>query len=648
MIRSAIGAALATALTGCVYFNTFYNAKKYYAEGERLAAEALPASAVRPDASPAEGGALPPAARAAFEKAIEKSSVVLASHADSKYADDALLLLGKAHYWLGNFPQATAALKGLLGGHPDSELRREGLLWLARASRRGGDLAASEQTTNELLAAGELSPSDRIVVELERAQLARDTGDPGRALAIYRDLLARDLELARRHDVDLLAARARLEAGDPTGALEDLRALLAGGADPERQRIATEALAEAFARAGESEQARVTYQRLLEAGLADSLAARVHVSLAESHRNAGETPQAVEEFGKAAGLQPATALASRALYQRGLLEWRVLGARETAKQTFLEAFLQDPQGASADSAAVAARVIQEIQHYQAILAGSERVLAPIPEPEVMATATYLLGELLFTQEGRRDAARELFAQIPERYPQSVWAPKTLYTLGWLEELDEVAAAADAVDHLSSETAAGIPVVAEGTASVGQDVRSSVANHGPPSVGNDVGTPERPGPDASARVFYDRLIRDFPATEYARYARDRLGVVEADLLGVVDSASEQATAEAAAAPGAPLDETLLAYSRALPRPADPLLGIQDRLLARRRGGEGDALSPIERERQLIAIEEQAAAREQAAAADTLGPDSLQLPLGEADGVQDGPPGASDRPGGTPPQ
>ena len=538
------------ALFACAYFNTFYNAKKYYGEGERL---------VR--AAP-QGEALPIPARTAFEKSIEKSSAVLASHPGSGYADDALLLLGKAHYHLGNFPQATAALQAVLDDHPQSGLRREAAPWLVKAARRGGDSALAARLADELLAGGNLERAERFELELERAQLALDAGEAERAARVYEELEREDRQLAHEKGVGILLAQALLRQGDTDSALRELGEVEEGVADPELRQDVAVAIAEALEAAGRMEEARQTYRELLGGRVADSLAARLHLALAESYRASGDASAAVEELASAAGLVPSTALAATALYQRGLVEWRDLGARDKAKQTFLEAYLQDPATPASDSATAAARAIQEIQHYEAILEGSKSVLAPLPPDEVRATATYLLAELLYVQEGDRERARALFSEMLERYPRSAWAPKVLYTLGWL-----------------TEEQAGTPA-----------------------------TGASPMPEAAD--YYRRLIEEFPHVEYAGYARERLaqpgpqpvestsfspGAVEAPGLGVSSNdslmqGSSPIPEEAGPVPGVEssqvasvesLDAKLLAFSRALPRAEDPLVGIQDRLLARRR-------------------------------------------------------------------
>jgi TolA-binding protein len=580
-LRLALQLVFCVGSWGCVYFNTFYNAEKYYAEGERLARSGEE-EAVLGDAEVA----LPPQARTAFEKSIEKSSAVLAAHAGTSYTDDALLLLGKAHLWLGNYTEGATALKALIDTQSESDLRREAMLWLVRASRKSGDAQTAARVGEELLASGELEGADRVQLQLELAEAALALEDPERAIAIYEQIQKSQPQLARQSDVELLIARARLQTGDHAGAIQTIRAFLAKRDAPRRQQRAALEMATALDAAGRSEEAREAYRELLEASVSDSLAAHAHFALGASHQSSGEAERAIEEFGSVARLMPASPLASAALYRRGLLEWRGLKARSTAKKSFLEAYLQDPQAPHSDSAVASARVIQEIEHYERILSGDQEVPAPIPAEEVRATAMYLLAELLYTQENDVEGARALFTSMLERHPGSAWSPKVLYTLGWLAE----------------QEGGALPV--------------------------------------DARAYYQRLVSEFPATEYGSYARERLdraesrsgessGAADLDPAGL-EAPDETSPLSAGNAEGAggldpegrtiatgtagsgpvaePLDPKLLALSRALPSAPDPLLGVQDRLMARRggraedrvRGGEreGPSRADIERAREAL--------------------------------------------------
>ena len=85
-INSLITIIVSMLFFGCVYFNTFYNAKLIFSEAERMRAEK-------------EGESLGNIINDKYKKVIEKSNVVINDYPDSKYLDDALFLIGRSHYY---------------------------------------------------------------------------------------------------------------------------------------------------------------------------------------------------------------------------------------------------------------------------------------------------------------------------------------------------------------------------------------------------------------------------------------------------------------------------------------------------------------------------------------------------------------------
>lgn len=98
--------------SGCVYYNTFYNARKYYDAGE-------------------------------FNKSIEKCEKILTYYPDSKYVDDAIFIMGKSHYNLKEFGEASMKLKQLVDGFPDSPFIKESYLLLGKIALEKGNLDES-------------------------------------------------------------------------------------------------------------------------------------------------------------------------------------------------------------------------------------------------------------------------------------------------------------------------------------------------------------------------------------------------------------------------------------------------------------------------------------------------------------------------
>lgn len=103
---------------GCAYYNTFYNAEKYFAEAQ--------AQPLRDNGRPA------PNAIRDYNKAMKKCGIILTDYKDSQYADDALMLLAKCLYYKGSqYSQALEKLDDLITLYPTSEFVPEAMLYKA-------------------------------------------------------------------------------------------------------------------------------------------------------------------------------------------------------------------------------------------------------------------------------------------------------------------------------------------------------------------------------------------------------------------------------------------------------------------------------------------------------------------------------------
>ncbi|HMB89645.1 MAG TPA: hypothetical protein VKP65_02285, partial [Rhodothermales bacterium] len=79
------------------YYNTFYNAEKAFDEGVKAISTSADQEAIdRNVYLPLFGGDGRVAQTQPFENAIQKSSDILRDHPNSKWVDDALLLIGKS------------------------------------------------------------------------------------------------------------------------------------------------------------------------------------------------------------------------------------------------------------------------------------------------------------------------------------------------------------------------------------------------------------------------------------------------------------------------------------------------------------------------------------------------------------------------
>ncbi len=106
-------------LSGCVYYNTFYNAKNYF---EKAKAKSLK-----------DNGRPTPQAISLYNKSMKKCGIILTDYKNSKYCDDALFLLAKCLYNKQNYMLAKEQFENFLKKYPDNELCPEAILYSAKS-----------------------------------------------------------------------------------------------------------------------------------------------------------------------------------------------------------------------------------------------------------------------------------------------------------------------------------------------------------------------------------------------------------------------------------------------------------------------------------------------------------------------------------
>lgn len=130
---------LAILLTfSCAYFNTFYNARRYY---KRAYHETKKNRSGKPTA----------AERTNYNKAIEKASRLVDFYSKSKYVDDALLMLGKCYYYQQDYLMARRKLMELKDNYPESGLIVEANIWFAKTNLALNLIDEAEVELNTLL-----------------------------------------------------------------------------------------------------------------------------------------------------------------------------------------------------------------------------------------------------------------------------------------------------------------------------------------------------------------------------------------------------------------------------------------------------------------------------------------------------------------
>ena len=110
------------------YFNTFYNAQRAFSEAEDEMILARKEYNAKPSGD--KPFTAPVSARTKFMASIEKNSKLLSFYPDSKWVDDALMMIGKAYFYIDDNVKAERKFLELMAKYPESQFTNEANLLL--------------------------------------------------------------------------------------------------------------------------------------------------------------------------------------------------------------------------------------------------------------------------------------------------------------------------------------------------------------------------------------------------------------------------------------------------------------------------------------------------------------------------------------
>jgi TolA-binding protein len=109
--------------SGCVYFNTFYNARKAFNSAEKTRKASGSANINE------------------YETAIAKCLKIVDNYPKSKYYDDAVYVLAISYYHTSKFDKSERRLRELLANYPNSKYTQEATVYLAQTRLKLGETA---------------------------------------------------------------------------------------------------------------------------------------------------------------------------------------------------------------------------------------------------------------------------------------------------------------------------------------------------------------------------------------------------------------------------------------------------------------------------------------------------------------------------
>ena len=350
-VHLALAAGLVlTSSASCVYFNTYYNAEKFFRQAEKARAEAeeerAGSEAGRRPGRGSRGGSY----QGLYDKAVRKASIVLEKYPDSELVDDAMFLAGRALYWQRDYAYGARSFEDLEQNFPDSEYVDRARLWRARCLREQDDMGEARALFTALILEGS-DVGGRAGMEL--GDMAFAGGDLRAAIQDYRTSLMAFPRTPLSDRLWLRIGNAHLSLGGP----EDLdsAAVAYGRAIDESRADSVEYRARlnrglVLYHQGASTAALEAYRSLLREGRFRPWEGETRILIGRYHRESGATSAALDEFERVRNDFPGTGVSAMALYQTGLVYLQDRGDRQQAQEYFREVG-QERRGSEGDSLA---------------------------------------------------------------------------------------------------------------------------------------------------------------------------------------------------------------------------------------------------------------------------------------------------------
>ncbi|MFH2054652.1 MAG: TonB family protein [bacterium] len=402
----------ASLLSGCLYYNTFYNARKFFNEAE--------ASRKKENRDKASGGE-----RQNYERAIKKCSKVLAESPGSKYEDDALFIIGKSFYYMGDeYQKAERKFRELLSTYPESPYAEESRFFLGKSRFQLENYQLATETFERVVKEGKRQDW-RAEALLLLAEIHNAQERPERAIEQYTRF------------VEEFGSHPRLSE-----AYFNLGELFAN-----KEQFDTATVL--FGKAAESaKKPEDIYAALHQQGVAyyeiDSIAAgmaifeqlggnedylnhegEIRLRLAEGRYLQGDWEQAIRDFDEITTDFKGKIEEVEAYYMMGVIIQDDLDDLETAKEMFDWASRGRGQSEFKGLALERSANIAKVTEYRENLSSDQL--------ENAISNRFLLAELYRETLNRPDSALREYQSLVEAYPGSEQAPRALLAMGWLYE-----------------------------------------------------------------------------------------------------------------------------------------------------------------------------------------------------------------------
>jgi len=285
----------------CAYYNTFYNAKKYYKKG-------------REESDKNFSTLISNSELKNYNLTVEKCELVLVKFPNSRYVDDALLLMSKAQFYLGDYQKSKINLEELVRRFPESNLKDEALLWTGRSVWKLGQFTSAESGITSVLN----STDDRKLLSVGNEMLAdiyRDRNDDENEIKYLRDVILFSDDNQQKAETYYRIGLIQIERNKFKEAINSFQKVEIQIPTPELLIKVKMENARALKHMGKTMEALDILQAMLDSKRYKKIHGEIQLEIAEIASLTGDVEAAIDHYGAIAITYSKSKVAMKAWYK---------------------------------------------------------------------------------------------------------------------------------------------------------------------------------------------------------------------------------------------------------------------------------------------------------------------------------------------
>lgn len=398
-------------ISGCVYYNTFFLARKNFKEAESIRKKA-------------GQDIVKGSAASKYQKTIEKASIILEFHPDSKYVDDALYLIGRSFYHQGQFSKAETKFRELLVTYPESKFADESVLYLGKARYRREDFVGAKEAFEKVDSTAK-DKELRSEAMFMLGEILYSQEEWSRSISVFEEYLEEYGKGKKSGETKFKIAKAHYGQDDFSLAKDAFLEVQDLKADDTLKYQALFAAGDCFYLEGEADSGLTIYNELADDEKNYDKMADLYIELARGEGLRDDHEVAMEIYRKLIDEYPRTEESAIAYFQLGSIYQNQLFDLDTAKAMYDSSTAVKRNSPVAQKAFSRSADIAKLESY--------RTGKTADAVDDAIESQYLLAGLFLTQLDQPDSALSEYQSLVDSFPNSRYAPNSLMAIGWVME-----------------------------------------------------------------------------------------------------------------------------------------------------------------------------------------------------------------------